>query len=463
MDTADLTRVLRDATADLAPRPGFTGAVVKGGRRRQNRRRLTIATGITTVTALAGASTYAIWLNPSPSNEIQTGDPRLSQPTRGDLATDDDFLASATRLWRDGGLATSWDASRGVFDDLRSAPHVYWAGNTPVGPAAIVMQQAYLHPHGDLSPSDFNRLSTVSGLIATDPADGTRKLVATHYGSVKDRDSGVYLFGPGDRTLLVVDFGTPLWFSATAKQLSNGRISHDWQRMQLIGGVAVTQLPDGIDPSAARILAQSNPPAQTDKDPTTLIYPLKASEYLKLSQRKGDVTLNGSGPITVPVWRGDDKEVTKTVGKPTQVKGPINVFQETLEKAGMLDMGGGGITNGQWSVTAGLPDGRVAITSERVLENQPFNNLFTIIVDASGAVQQILPGPKADPATLPFTVHLPDGQGWLAINYGATLQFRTSPTAPWETTAPDAALLPEDAVDVQSTKNGTPNTTHLAN
>src|SRR6266498_2991349 len=204
MDTAELTRALHEATVDLAVRPGFTGAVVRGGRRQQTRRRLTIATGITAVTALAGASTYASWPNPSPSNEIQTGDPRLAQPTHGDLAADHDFVHSAARLWRDG-LASSWDASRGIFDDLRGAPHVYWAGNTPAGPAAIVLQQAYFHPHGDLSPSDFNRLATVSGLIAKRPDDGPLRLVATHYDSVKDHSAGAYLFGPGDRTLLVVD------------------------------------------------------------------------------------------------------------------------------------------------------------------------------------------------------------------------------------------------------------------
>ena len=460
MDTADLTRALHDATAELTPRPGFTGAVVRGGRRRQTRRRLTIATGLTAVTALAGASTYAIWLNPNPGNEIQAGDPRLSQPTRGDLAADHDFVNSAARTWRDG-LAGSWDASRGVFDDLRGAPHVFWAGNTPAGPAAIVMQRAYFHPHADLSPSDGNRLATVSGLVAKDPADGKLKLVATNYNSVKDRDSGVYLFGPGDRTLLIVDFGTPLYLSAAAEEASDGRITRTWQQMPITDGVAIKQLPEGVDPSAARIAAQDNPPAPTDKDLPTLLSPAKASDFLRLANRTGDITINEGEQITLPLWRGEDKDVTKTVGKPAHVSAPIGIFQESLEKAGMLDFRGGGIVNGQWTVTAGLPDGRTAIISERVLENQTSNTLFAVILDASGAVQRILPGPKVDPATLPLTFHLPDGQGWLAIDYGATLQYRTTPTAPWQTAGRDAALLPDNAVDVQATKNGTPTTRHL--
>ena len=460
MDTADLTRALQDATAELAPRPGFTGAVVRGGRRRQTRHRLTIATGITAVTALAGASTYAIWLNPDPGNVIQAGDPRLSQPTRGDLAADHDFVNSAARIWRDG-LTGSWDATRGIFDDLRGAPHVFWAGNTPAGPAAIVMQQAYFHPHGDLSPSDFDRLATVSGLIAKDPADGKLKLVATHYDSAKDRDAGVYLFGPGDRTLLIVDFGTPLYLASAPDQAADGRITHTWQPLPITDGVAISQLPDATDPSAARILAQNNPPAPTDKNYAAQVPTLRASEYLMLSQQKGDATIDLGQHLTLPVWRGDDKDVTRTIGKPTHVDGPIGVFQESLDKAGMLDFSEGGIVNGQWSVTAGLPDGRTAIVSERVLEYQTSNTLFAVILDASGVAQRILPGPKVDPGTLPLTFHLPDGQGWLAIDYGATLKYRTSPTAPWQAADRDAALLPDNAVDVQATKDGTPTTRHL--
>lgn len=52
-----------------------------------------------------------------------------------------------------------------MFDDLRGDPHVYWAGNTPAGQAAVVVQQAYLHPHEQLPPGAADTLRTLVGLV----------------------------------------------------------------------------------------------------------------------------------------------------------------------------------------------------------------------------------------------------------------------------------------------------------
>jgi hypothetical protein len=436
MNTTELTRALREATEDVALPPGFTGAVLRGGRRRQNRRRLAVATGVTAVTTIAGAGTY-VWLAPDPA-VVQTADPRLSQPTRGDLATDRDFVNAAARAWRDGVAAARW-----TFTELRGASHVYWAGNTPAGPAAIVMQQA-----GQVSAGDADPHAAVSGLVARDPADGKLKLVATHYDSVKQRDAGTYLFGRGDRTVLIVDWGTPLYLSPSADLIDDGRIIRSWQRLPVTGGVAIGQLPDGADPSGARILAQNNSPAPTDKDITNQLHPAKASEYLRIASRTGDITVDGDH-YPAPIWHGEN--VARQTGKATGLSDPLDVFQRALAKAGMLDDLYGGVINGQWSVTAGLPDGRMAIVSERVLVNQPSNTLFAVILAPSGAVERILPAGQANAAALPLTVHLPDGQGWLVIDYGATLAYRTSRTTPWQPATADAALLPENALEVQIT------------
>ena len=60
MDTEELTGHLRAATDDLAITPGLAHTVVLGGRRRQVRHRMAIATAATAVAAIVGGGTYAI-------------------------------------------------------------------------------------------------------------------------------------------------------------------------------------------------------------------------------------------------------------------------------------------------------------------------------------------------------------------------------------------------------------------
>lgn len=450
MDTTELSRVLVAATEHLEPRPGFTAAVVRAGKRRRARTRIVITTGAAVVTTLAATSAYVLWPETNPS-EVQMADPRLAQPTKGDLAGDRAFRTEAVRAWRDG-LPRSWDADRGIFDDLRGQPHVYWAGTTPAGPAAVIMQQAYFHPHSNLSPSDFDRLSMVYGLVATDPADGKRKLVATQYDSVKDPSSGSYLFGPGDRTLLVVDFGTPLYLAVAPRQAADGRIVRDWQQIPVSDGVAIAQLPNGAPVTVAKVLPRDSVPAPDERDFSRLLHPVVASTYLMLSERAGDVTINGSEGITPPLWRGEG--TARSVGGHGRVENPMQVWRESMDQAGMLDWSGGGMANGQWVVTAGLDDGRTAIVTERTMEVS-HNTLFAVLLDAGGTFQRIVVGPSVNPAApLPVRLRLPDGQGWVVADYGATLRYRTDANGPWQDAGRDAALLPDDAVQAQVTRDG---------
>lgn len=454
MDTTELTRVLRDATAGVEPRPGFTAAVVRGGKRRKARNRIVLATGATAVTALVGTGTYVLWPDPSPGID-QAADGRLSQPTAGDLAGNTALVNNAARAWRDG-VSRSWNADRGIFDDLRGTPHVYWAGTTPGGPAAVVMQRAYLHPHGNLSPSEFNTFQTLVGLVTIDPADGVLKLVYDQYQPGGFAPGGYFQFGVGDRTVLVVDQGTPLFFSPAPIIGTDGRITRDWQPMPVSGGVAMAQAPGGTDPKDLRVLARATRPAPDDKNVEGILHIEPASGYLKFV-KEGAAALDTGDPNADPRLRWHDAGARlMRAGLTYEIvpADPAEFWADALNRAGATDIGGSSRAWGSWHVLAGLPDGRAALVGEISFDRKP-SRIYAVLLKADGTVDRVVPGDTVDRSRpLPVRLRLPDTQDWIVADYGATLRYRTNPNLPWRDTTPNAALLPNNTVQVELTKPG---------
>lgn len=449
MDTNELARVLRDATADVEPRQGFTAAVVRGGRRRKARNRIVLVSGATAFSALAATSTYVLWPDPTPAVN-QAADPRLTQPTAGDFAGDKEFLNAAARAWREG-LPRSWNADRGIFDDLRGTPHIYWAGNTPAGPAAVVMQRAYLHPHGNLSAGNFNQFQTLVGLVAADPADHKLKLVYDQYQPDHFGPPGYFQFGPGDRTVLIVDSGTPLYFSPAPVIGLDGRITREWVRMPVTAGVAVAEISDGVDPKDVRVLARATPPAPGDKQFDGLVLLEPSSGYLKFAK---DGSFPGTlGPTTDNRLRWNDEQARMMrVGTPYDKvpDDPQSFFSDALDRAGLTDIGGMSRGTGGWHILAGLQGGRAVLVSELQQDNKP-SNVYAVFLNPDGSVDHGIRAGAADPTSpLPVRIHLPDEQGWIVANYGATLQYRTSPTTGWQDAGTNAALLPDNATQVRA-------------
>lgn len=442
-----LGRAMREATAELNPPPDFTSRVVHGGRRRQIRRRVGLAAGLAVLAVLAGVP--ATMVRPAPTDDTGA-DPRLEQPTQGDLAGNRQFLDTAIRAWR-AGTAVSHNANRGLFDDLRGDPHVYWAGTTPAGPAAVVLQRTYLHPHGDLTQANFNQMQTLVGLVATDPRDGALKLVADQYHPDGMPEPGYFQFGPGDRTILVIDRGQPLYFSPAPVIRPDGTLVRTWTEMSIVDGVAMTQLPEGAQPADARVLVRDRPPAPGDKSEDGLLPLDPASGYLeavdKLRQG-GNVVFQRPRQEHRLQWTQPDGPVL--VGRSPQTPPDWrDVFHRELEKYGMLDIGVGAIGYGLWSVIAGLPDGRTAVVSE-VQQGQHPSRLYAVLLDSTGKVQAVRAGSVVDPeAKLPVALRLPDAQGWVVAAYGSQLRYRTSSGGPWQDGGDNAALLPDAATEVQ--------------
>jgi hypothetical protein len=453
MQTDVLGRAMREATAELGPPPDFTSRVVRRGRRRQVRRRASLVAGLAVLAVLAGMPAVGGW--PGSTGNDVSADPRLAEPTRGDLAGDRQFMNTVVRAWR-AGMPVSPNDSRGLFNDLRGQAHVYWAGTTPAGRAAVVLQQAYLHSHGNLSPEDANQMQTLVGLVAVDPKDGGLKLVTDQYRADGEPAPGYFQFGPGDRTILVVDRGRPLYFSPAPVNRSDGRVVRDWAQMSIVDGVAMTELPEGTAPADARVLVRDRRPAPDDKSRDGLLYLEPASQYLDFADklRRGETFSLGSSLEERRLqWRQPEGPVL--VGQSPQMPpGWSAAFNQALEEYGMLDLGVDAQAWGLWNVLAGLPDGRTAIVSE-LMQGQHPSRLYAVLLDRAGEVQAVQAGDVVDTkAVLPVAMRMPDGQGWVVAAYGSHLRYRTANGGQWVDGGDNAALLPDRAADVQVNRPG---------
>jgi hypothetical protein len=103
----------------------------------------------------------------------------------------------------------------------------------------------------------------------------------------------------------------------------------------------------------------------------------------------------------------------------------------------------------RWTITAGLPDGRVVILKERQKGTGEPRLIGRIGPNVAASTLNLVDGGVVDrDAILPVRFHVPDGGGWIVAHKGVRLSYRTSPDEPWQDAGRDAALLPDDTTDV---------------
>lgn len=452
MDTEELTHLLRGATDDLELREGFTKDVLRGGHRRRLRHRIAAATSAAAVIAVVGGATYAVVTDPGVTqNQVMAG--WLESPTRGDLAGDQSFLNQAIAAWETG-KSRSPNASAGIFDDLRGGPRVYWAGNTPAGRAAVVVQQAYLHPHENLPHGAADTLQTLVGLVAKDPADGRLKLVGDQFQSGRNAPApGYFTFGPQNRVVLVVDRGEALWANHVALGFEPGEVPTEeelrgaWLRLPVRDGVAVRRFDTSRLPE---FVASGRDPIA---DSAVKLHVVPAHRYLAAAETGGTGPLDARGVNTLG-WKGEMR-----VGRPG---GPDFPTEETfVAKVFELTPNGRSVEVGiedsasnvpfpnyeRWFVRAGLPDGRTAVLGDFSYDGKPYR--FHVVLVNEDLSTERLDGDVVNiNKTLPVRFRLPDEQGWLVAAKGTELSYRTSPDEGWRDAGKDAALLPDAAKQV---------------
>lgn len=440
MNTEKLTTLLRDATDDVELRPDFAGAVLRGGRRRQFRRRVAVATSAATAVALLGGGAYVV-VNQHGTEQVTVADDALlTQPTKGDLAGDQAFLDEAIAQWRTG-LTHSPFTDQHIYDDMRGEPHVYWAGNTPAGKAAVVAQQVNIHLTNKARQNE-NGVRTAAGLVAIDPNDGALKLVTDRWedsdASPQTNRVGYFQFGPDDRMVLITTNGKPIYYS-TEPLLRDNKLVRDWHRMPEKDGVAVVELPEDIDPTAALVVERDSQPGPEYMERFGSFALSPASSYLR--QSGGDITINPPPPTGIR-WSYAVLSAGSTGGPQFDVDKTYIV--EVVTK---LEYSGGGYAGGYY-IRAGLPDGRVAVLSD--LQNSAHPARFYALLVTPDLKYEVYDGGDVNAAEpLPVHFRLPDKQGWIIAQLNQPLQYRTSTTGVWQNAGVSAALVPDETVQVK--------------
>ena len=432
MNTTELTERLREATDGLDVRPDFAEAVLRGGRRRRTRRRLTVAASVVAAVAVATSATVVSLRN---EQAVPVADARLAQPTKGDLAGDQAFLGEAVKAWREG-LPSAPEAKDRYYDDPRGEPHVYWAGDTPAGRAAIVLQPVYVHPNSQVTEEG---LRTAEGLVAVDPTDGRLKLVNTRMIGVDGPGQAAYfLFGPDDRTILVVDRGEPLHYDLSPTYDKAARVLRlDWQRVEPVDGVAILTGPADRNAQAPLVYEGDDPPEQLAVTHLP-VYPTIASIWLRL--RLPDPTFRVEStllPWGRTVWKLGER-LTMTDTELEGIWGYYRFYPTAHDSVVSL-----------WTIAVGLPDGRVIVLKESQ-EGAAKPRLIAKVAAEGEATEPVrFDGGRVDrDAILPIRFRIPDDGGWVVADKGKELSYRTSPDEEWQPVGRDVALLPPNATEV---------------
>jgi hypothetical protein len=443
VNTTELSELLRDATDGLEPPRDFARHVLAGGRRRRLRRRLTVVASAVAVAAAATTGTV-VALDADPG--VDTAENVLSAPTQGDLAGDRAFLNQVVRVW-DAELPLAEEARMRFYDDPRGDPHVLWAGNTPAGRAAVVVQQVYLHRDYWVRAS-WSGMRMAKGLIAIDPADGKLKLLGT-WSPLNAPEAVTYFrFGPEDRTMLIVDEGKPLYYSSRPNDADpNGNVGNfrpDWHRVQARDGVALVSITDRLDSSSGRgqvqrILAYQgdHPPAVVTLDTASVANSDPASGYLhdRLDSPEDRVPLPN-------YFRWQD---TWTFGTPVDGL-DLDWVENTIDDR----------IHSAWRVVVWLPD-RVLVVKETMIDHEKseFDSNGSVLTVGIGRIKQgrfdvdLVDVARVDhDAVLPIKYHIPDGGGWVVVQKEKALSYRTQ-GGQWQDAGRDAALLPDNAVEVK--------------
>jgi hypothetical protein len=433
MDTEELKSAMRGATTGLRPRPSLTQDVLRGGRRRQVRRRIT-ATAMAVVTSVVAVTvSVAGWQSQSERLD-QATDPRLTEPTRGELAGDEVFIADVIQAWN---RSLPDKLGGDPPDPVTAPPHVFWAGETPAGRAAVVLQP---WPDTPIQPA------TTTGLVGRRPSTGSLEVLTYGFGEPSRSRGFAYRLGAGGHTVLANIDEQPLSVSAGVSYDLAGKAKRDWRDMTRGDGVFLAELPEGTGPADARLgipvpgggFLPENTIAPQYADPDTVSAGSEESVGLDWFADDGRPSMMTVGP---PAEHGNDRAWT------------AQRFREGLASSGLLDPASPVVpSDSPWYVTFGGQ--QPVIVSEYGPLHSGRPRLYAVQLDENDKFLRAMPsGPIDVAAELPVLASLA-GHGWIAAAKGATLSYRFAAGAPWQGTQSDAVPVPQGATHIQVERPG---------
>jgi hypothetical protein len=417
-DDGDLRTLLRRTAAEVESPAGFLEEVRRAGRRQLARRRILACGGLACVAVVTAGGAFRAGRDEEEPADLAT--PYFDQPTRGDLSRDRSYLDSVRRAWR---------ASMDGFEaDMRGQPHIVWAGMTPAGPAAYVIQRlAYYRA----DPGE--RVLAVMSFVRSGPRGpeivGRYALSETPPHWLEDPRA--MLLGADRSVLLVLDRGHPVEYSVEYRYAPDGKVLRSFRPVPFADGAAVLRVP-----------------AQSDK--VTVALRDGRGDPLAITGTDHILRRDGLPPRrthTLPgadaVWGGDL---------------PLAVHQFVTGPGALSEYDDPGGTHGndgssELALYGATPDGRRLYVTTLQFDDDPARAVallargetpFTAVT--SGFVDW------TDP--LPVRLRLSGGQGTVVVAaQGAALSYRSG-TAGWRDAGRDAALLPPEATEVRVTPKG---------
>lgn len=370
----ELKQAMEAATADLDVRPGFVGDVMTGARRRHTRRLV----AVTAAMALLAGVTAGVVLTSSSTEPVVAVDARLTAPTSGDLANDTWFIEHARAVWANN-ENSGWGPDDNVTE-FTAQSNVFWAGNTPSGPAALVVQTVKV----GYKPDPQVAIGLVAGNALVE-----RELVS-------DQQRGLFQFGADSSTYVALTLGKKLFFSQSPERGQDNRLTRKWLQLGTdASGVAVVSAP----PQSRPVFVRSD--SQPDSDSFTA-EPVRSKSDLGLG--RAFMPYGGLG------WTGDQ---CKKTTPPQGLHSPAQA-QTELQRRGLLDFLVSRESLGSWEVCTWTPDGRYALAFEA------FGQLYGVLYTADGLFSAaVVGGPAVKGTVAPVRLVLPDGQGTMVADFGA--------------------------------------------
>lgn len=431
-----------DAPADLVHR------VRTGGARRLRRRRfVSLAATALSLAVLGGAGIVGPELL-GRSDQVQPAKSVVTDPygflmkgsTRGDLAKDSAYLREVVQIWNKS-HATSENANRGIFDDLRGEAKVFWAGNTAGGKAAIVVQQAYLHHHDNIQ-LDAEGIHTLVGYVAED-ATGKQSLIADSYPAPGNGLDIAFVTGGQKKALVVMDLAGGDFGFSPERIYTAGGSTRKYEPLKFEDGVSVVELPADVKLDGLRVsaLPATTPQARgfeiRDNRP-----PLETTPSNRLWEKPEPV---------YATWQMTD-------GSDNMAKTAHDDFLMALDS--VSDPHANGTSMSLWMSYGVTANGSQVLLGEHALDEDP-THVYAVLRSPDGK-QTVVQGGVPDPkAALPVSVKLPDGQGWAVAQMKADLSYRYGDGA-WSAPRKNTALVPagKDA-EVRVTLDGQTKTVPL--
>ena len=358
------------------------------------------------------------------------------RPPQGDLAGKSTYVQSVISAWNRN-RATSRNAKSGIFENLRGEPRVVWAGETPAGPAALVVQPAAFPDRAAVTgagPGD----GTVVGFVGVDEERRPRVVDDSFsYDGVSPalQPLTAWFVDPGRNVVAALELGRPLAWAQGWRYHDDGTRDRDWKPMTFRDGV-----------STARVDGSRHWDVEVAPTPYDLAADNVAIAGGEQPPPVGQSLRWGPDPLSGDPARVQIKGLTLDAGTAR----PYELFARALEtRLRGRPYSSDGLP--VWTASGTLPDGTEVVVSDTHLDADP-SHAYAVL-ERDGETRVIHGGEVDRFAVLPIVIRLPDGMGTVVARSQARLEW-SSATTTWQEMGFGAALVPPDATRVRVTLPG---------